>query len=99
MLADDDRDYGISRELLRLPWYTVRTCSNYVEMLLYLDHETFQFVVIFESEKSGAIWQGEIRQAAESCGVTQIIIFKRPEEVKNLAKNLTAKRARAVAGN
>lgn len=99
VLADDGRDYGVSKELLRLPGYTVRTCSDYVEMLLYLEHETFQLVIIFESEKSGPICQGELRQAAESHAVANVIIFKRPEEVANRPKALTTKRARALAGN
>lgn len=84
VMSEDGMDLGTSKELLRLPGYRVQTCSSYVEMLLHLEHESFQLVIIFEGKKSSPEWQAEIQQVAETSRGALVLVFKRSEEVTNL---------------
>lgn len=40
-------------------------CCGYVELLLYLEHESFQLVIIFERKRSQSKWQELIKRVAE----------------------------------
>lgn len=40
-------------------------CCGYVELLLYLEHESFKLVIIFEREKTQNKWHDLIKRVAE----------------------------------
>ncbi len=90
LMSENDADLASCRELLRSPGCTVQMCSNYVELLLHLEHEAFQLVIMFEEEESPSAWQGVIKQAAEAGNGTPVLIFKRSEEFSLLNETLAS---------
>lgn len=65
LMAEDAADNVAYAELLRSSGCEAQPCSSYVELLLYLEHETFQLVIIFERKNSENEWHEVIRQIAE----------------------------------
>jgi len=88
LMSENSADLSACKELLRLPGCRLQTCSNYVELLLYLQHEAFQLVIMFEGENAPPEWQSVVKQAAEASGSTPILVFKRSEELRNFADTL-----------
>lgn len=81
LMSENGVDLASCRELLRLPGCKVQTCSNYVELLLHLEHETFQFVIILEGGKSSPEWQAAVAQVAETARGIPVLFIKRSNNV------------------
>jgi hypothetical protein len=57
LMCQNPVDVAIWRDLLQLPACMVQACHDYIEFLLYLEHEAFQLVVICEGENPSADWR------------------------------------------
>ena len=90
LMSEKRGDLAACRDQLRLPMYRVQKCSDYVELLLHLQHEVFQLVIIFEGENTPPEWKTVIKQAAEASGGTPILVFKRTEDLTNFAGTLAS---------
>jgi hypothetical protein len=84
VMSESGGDLGASKELLRLTGYRVQMCSSYIELLLHLEHATYQLVIIFEDNQPSPEWHSVIKQVASSSAGALVLVFKRPEEVTNL---------------
>lgn len=65
LMAEDPADNMVCMELLQSCGCEAQPCCSYVELLLYLEHETFQMVIIFERANSEDKWHELIRRVAE----------------------------------
>lgn len=90
LMSENRADLAACTELFRLPGCRIQTCSNYVELLLHLQHEAFQLVIMFEGESAPPEWEAVIKEAAEASGGTAILVFKRSEELTNFAETLAS---------
>ena len=90
LMSQNAADLATCAELLRLPGSRVQMCSNYIELMLYLEHEAFQLVIMFEGDKAPPEWQGVVKQAAEASGGTPVLVFKRSEEFTKLREALAS---------
>jgi hypothetical protein len=88
LMSENSADLMACKDLLRLPGCRVQTCSNYIELLLHLQHEAFQLVIMFQGENAPPEWQSVVKQAAEASGGTPILVFKRSEELTDFSERL-----------
>jgi hypothetical protein len=87
LLTSENREYlAVCARRLRSPGCKIPTCSGYVELLLYLQHEAFQLVIVFEGENAPPEWRAVVRQAAEAGDGTPVLVFRRPEELSRLTR-------------
>ena len=90
LMSEDGAGLETCKKLLRLPGCRVLMCSNYVELLLHLEHEAFQLVIMVEGKKARPEWQGVVQQAAEASGGTPVLVFKGPEELTKFTGTLAS---------
>lgn len=64
-MAEDITDLSACTTLLQSSGCEVQPCCGYVELLLYLEHESFQLVIIFEKKSSQNKWRDLIKRVAE----------------------------------
>lgn len=79
-MPGDGAEIATRRELSRMPGCSVQTCSNYVELLLRLEHETFQLVIICEGKNSPTGWHDAVKQTAEANYGTPVVVIRRSPE-------------------
>lgn len=65
LMAEDAADLTECTALLQSSGCDVQPCSSYVELLLYLEHESFKLVIIFERKNAQNNWCELIKQVAE----------------------------------
>lgn len=66
LMAEEAAHNAACTKVLESSGCEVRSCCSYVELLLYLEHESFQLVMVIESENSENQWREVIRQVAET---------------------------------
>ncbi len=67
---------------------TVKACSNFIELLLYLKHEAFQLVVILEGERPKPGWRNAAEYIAEISLTTPFFVINRNGEVAGLSPSV-----------
>lgn len=87
-MCGEELDAAVLRELLRIPGCTVQVCHNLIELLLYLEHETFQLVMIFEGENPSPDCQAAAKQLADAYQETAVVVVKQPAIDEYLSENL-----------
>lgn len=80
IMCEEDSDVAIWREVVRLPGCTVQVCHNYIEFLLYLEHESFELVMIFEGEGASPDYRTAAANLAEVHKDVSFQFIKRPVE-------------------
>jgi hypothetical protein len=90
LMSGDGMETATRWELSRLPGCSVQTCSNYVELLLRLEHEAFQLVIIFEGENSPPGWQEAVKQTAQANNGTPVVVIKQPREAGRFPEALAS---------
>lgn len=84
LMAEDPTDNMACTEALESSGCEVRSCSSYIELLLYLEHESFQLVMIFERKNSENQWREFIREVAEIDHGTPVRILNEIRDAQNL---------------
>lgn len=64
-MAEDAADLSACTALLQSSGCEVQPCCSYVESLLYLEHESFQLVIVFERKNFQNNWHELIKRVAE----------------------------------
>jgi hypothetical protein len=85
LMCKDPIDAARWSTLVTSPSCTVTTCSNFLELLLYLEHETFQLVMILEGKTSAPGWRIAAEYIAESAQGTPFFIINRDGEASGLS--------------
>jgi len=65
LMTEETADLSACTALLQSSGCDVQPCSSYVELLLYLEHESFQLVIIFERKNAQNNWRELIKRVAE----------------------------------
>ena len=65
LMAEDAADLTACSVLLQSSGCDIQPCSSYVELLLYLEHESFKLVIIFERKNAQNNWRELIKHVAE----------------------------------
>lgn len=78
VMCEEKLDAAIWKELLRLPGCAVQVCRNLIELLLFLEHEMFHLVMIFEGDNSSAVSQTTANYLAEAHRETAVFFVRRP---------------------
>ena len=65
LMAEDPADLSACTALLLSSGCEVQPCSGYLELLLYLEHGSFQLVMIFERKDSQNKWHELVKRVAE----------------------------------
>lgn len=61
LMCEEGFDVAAWREFLKLPGCTIQVCHNYVEFLLYLEHEPYQLAMVFGKNLSPDFWTAAAR--------------------------------------
>ena len=85
LMCEDPVDAGRWCELLSSPGCTVKACSNFLELLLYLEHEDFQLVMILEGETPTPGWRIAAEYIAEATQGTPFFVINRNGEAAGLS--------------
>lgn len=80
LMAESPTELALQQEILQLPPGSVEMCSDYLELLLRLEHESYRLVVIFEGEHPPAEWPEAISQIADASNGTPVLLIKKPEK-------------------
>lgn len=80
LMCDEDSDVAIWREVVRLPGCTIQVCHNYIEFLLYLEHDSFQLVMIYEGGEPSSDYRNAAANLAEVHRDVSFQFIKRPAE-------------------
>ena len=75
-------------KLLTSTGCAVKLCSNFVEMLLYLEHEIFHLVIILEGETHSPSWRTAAEFIAEANQGTPFFVINRMGEAAGLAPSV-----------
>lgn len=92
LMAGNPSDNLACTTLLESSGFSIQSCSSYIELLLYLEHEPFQLVVIFERARSQMQWHRLLKRVAEIDHGTPVILLKRSRDTVRLARNLQGSR-------
>lgn len=90
VVSEKGADLATCRELLRLPGCSVQTCSNYIEVLLRLEHENFRLAIVFEGENDPPEWEETLSQVAEAGRGTPVVFIRQAENASDLAGSLVS---------
>lgn len=67
---------------------TVKACSNFIELLLYLKHETFQLVAILEGKRPMPGWRVAAECIAEASRMPPFFVINHNGEVAGLSPSV-----------
>lgn len=85
IMCDDSTEAEGWTKLLTSTDCAVKVCSNFVEMLLYLEHELFHMVIILEGETHSPSWRTAAEFIAEANQGTPFFIINRMGEAAGLS--------------
>ncbi len=79
---------AMSGELLSFLGCSVKACSNFVELLLYLEREPFQLVMILEGETPTPGWRTAAEYIAEANQGTSFFVINRNGDATGLSPSV-----------
>ena len=87
-MCEDPVEAARWRDLVGSPGCTVKACSNFVELLLYLEHEAFQLVMILEGESPTPGWRVAAEYIAEASQGTPFFVINRNGEAAGVSPSV-----------
>jgi len=88
LMAGPHADSLACARLLKASGCDVQSCSNYIELLLFLEHESFQLVVIFERSNSQEQWPDLVQRIAEAERGIPVMVLNQGRDAMRPLKNL-----------
>jgi hypothetical protein len=88
LMCADPKLAAWSSDLVSSLGCTVNACSNFIELLLYLKHETFQLVVILEGERPTPGWRTAAEYIAGVSRSTPFFVINHNGEVAGLSPSV-----------
>lgn len=88
VMCEDSAEAERWSKLLTSTGCAVKVCSNFVEMLLYLEHEIFHLVIILEGETHSSSWRTAAEFIAEANQGTPFFVINRRGEAAGLAPSV-----------
>lgn len=85
IMCEDSIEAERWTKLLTSTGCAVKVCSNFVEMLLYLEHEPFQLVILLEGETHSPSWRTAAEFIAEANEGTPFFLINRSGEAAGLS--------------
>ena len=88
VMCEDSTEGERWTKLLTATGCTVKVCGNFVEMLLYLEHELFHLVIILEGEAHTPSWRTAAEFIAEANQGTPFFVINRLGEASGISPSI-----------